>query len=87
MAAALIFELLCVAGVVFMIRFLIALSGDGRTKSQGHVACLTSWRTETDGDSVRLASAAGAASRSDANSRLWFKVIAGRGERPFRRVG
>ena len=85
--AALVFELLCVAGVVFMIGFLIALSRDGRTKSQRHVVYLTSWRTETDGNSVRLASAAGAASRSGADSRLRFKVIAGKGEHPFRRVG
>ena len=87
MAATLIFELLGVASVVFMIRFLIALSRDGRAKSRCHVVYLTSRRTETGGDSPRPATAAGAAFRSsDANS-PGFKVIAGGRERPFRRVG
>ena len=37
LAVTLIFELFCVAGMVFMIRFLIALFKDGRAKSQCHV--------------------------------------------------
>jgi len=84
-AITVIFTLLCVAGVVFMIRFLIALSRDGRTKSRRNVVYLTSWRPETEGEFSRFA--IGTAVRSDANSRLGLTVIVGRGERPFRRVG
>ena len=87
MAVALIFEVLCVAGVVFMISFLIALSRDKRTESRPRVVYFMSRHTETEEHSSRSATAAGTALRSDANSRLGFKVIAGRGERPLRRVG
>ena len=86
-AITVIFTLLCVAGVVFMIRFLIALSMDGRAKSRCRVVYWTSGHTETEGDASRLAVRAGTALKSGANSRPGFEVIAGRGGRPFRRVG
>ena len=87
MAATLIFGLLCVAGVIFMIGFLVALSGDGRANSPCRVIYLTPGHMEAQSDPSRFATAAGTAVTSDTNSRLRFKVIAGKGERSFRRVG
>ena len=88
MAVTVIFTLLCVAGVAFMIHFLIALSRDGGPKSPGQVLCLTSRHQETDDKPSRLATAGGIAfERGDVGARPEFTVIAGRGERGFRRVG
>ena len=87
MAVALIFELLCVVGVVFMISFLVALSRDGRRSSRFRVVCLMFRHTETERKSFQSANAAGTALRSDPNFRRGFKVIAGRREQGFRRVG
>ena len=88
MAATLIFELLCVAGVLFMIRFLIALSRDGRTKSRCHVVYLTSLHAATEDDFSPLAAVGGATLRkSDANSRPRFSAVAGGRKQLFRRVG
>ena len=87
-AITVIVTLLCVAGVVFMIRFLIALFKDGGTKSRCHVVYLTSRHQEMEDSSCRLAAAEGVAFESgDVGSRPGLKVIAGRGERRFRRVG
>ena len=87
MVAILIFELLCLASLVFMIQFLIVLSRDGITKSRCRVVYLTSRPPEPEDDSYRLATSFGGARSSNANSRPPFKVIAGRRKRPFRRVG
>ena len=87
MAVTLIFGLLCVAGAIFMIRFLIALSRDGRANSPCRVVYLTPGHMEAESDSSRCATVARTALRSDTNSRRRFKVIAGRDEWPFRRVG
>ena len=88
MAVIVIFTLLCAAGMAFMIRFLIALSGDAGPKSRGHVFCLTSRHQETGDKPSRLAIPEGIAfERGDVGSRPEFTVIAGRGERGFRKVG
>jgi hypothetical protein len=87
MAAIVIFELLCVAGIAFMIRFLIALS-EGRAKSRCRIVCSTTPHMQTEEDSSRFSIVGVAAFRkSDANSRPRFKVIAAGPKRPFCRVG
>jgi len=87
MAVTMIFGLLCVAGIAFMICFLVALSRDGRSEPRCRVIYMGLRHPETGGNFTRLASPAGPALGSDANSRLGLKVIAGRAEQPFRRVG
>ena len=87
MAVTMIFGLLCIAGMAFMICFLVALSRDGRSEPRCRVIYMGLRPSDTEENFPRLASPAGTALRSDANSRLGLKVIAGRAERPFRRVG
>ena len=88
MVATLVLELFCFIGIVFMIRFLIALFREGRTTSRCQVVHLTSRHLETEDDPSQWVAMAGAAfSRNDAKSRLGLKAIAGGRERPFRRVG
>ena len=72
MAAAMTFELLCVASVVFMICFLIALLRDGKKTSRRHVLHLISPHPESEAAVLRT---------SNADSRLRLKVIVG-GLRP-----
>ena len=43
MTATLIMEIVCVAGVLFMLRFLIALFAEGKGKSRYHVVYRPSW--------------------------------------------
>jgi len=44
MIAILIFELLCIAAAVFLVRFLVALHKDARTSSDGCVVEITQGR-------------------------------------------
>jgi len=78
MAGTLIFELLCVAGIVFMVWFLVVLSTDGKRKPRCRVVYSTAWRTKTDGESFQSFSAIGVSLRSNTNFRSELKVIAGR---------
>ena len=85
MVAILILELLCVAGVAFMIRFLIALHKDARISSDGCVVQLTCYlRVNHEPSTSCLARAA--AKPRDVNF-PGYQVISGGRERPFRRVG
>lgn len=87
MAATLIFESLCLASIIFMIRFLIALSRDGRTTSRCHVVHLTprhpetedfpDWRLRPQPHSGGAMRTPGVDSKSSPAVREW----------PFRRVG
>jgi hypothetical protein len=85
MVPILTLELLCAAGVAFMIRFLIALHKDARTSSEGCGVQLTSRYLYTkDEPSTSLARAA--AKPRDVNFPGYQVIPGGRG-RPYRRVG
>lgn len=86
MTATLIMEVLCVAGVLFMIRFLVALFRESKPVSRCRVVHLSSRRTQTENDAFGLIPEAGSG-RSDTARRPRFKVIAGGGKSPVRRVG
>jgi len=86
MTATLIMEVLCVAGVLFMLRFLVALSRDGKAKSPCRVVYLLSPRTQTDNRAFGLIPEAGS-ERSDTHRRSRFEVIAGGTAPPARRAG
>jgi hypothetical protein len=86
MTATVIMEVLCVAGVLFMIRFFVALFREGRPKSPSCVVYLSSWPTEQG--VLHLASEPGARSaRSDTGHPTRFQVIVGGTNPPVRRVG
>jgi len=86
MTATVIMEVLCVAGVLFMLRFLVALFRDGKPKSPRGVVYLYSRRTQTEDDAFGLIPEAGSG-RSDTHRRSPFEVIAGGTAPPARRVG
>jgi len=84
MTATLIMEIVCVAGVLFMVRFLIALFAEGKDKSRYHVVYRPSWSPrhvlfyrETEPE------AAGANPRQ----RTGFQVIEGGSNLPARKIG
>jgi len=79
-------EAICVAGVLFMIQFLVALFREGKPKSPRHVVYLSSRPTEQG--VLHLASEPGARSaRSETGHPTRFQVIVGGTNPPARRVG
>jgi hypothetical protein len=86
MTATLVFEVMCVAGVLFMIRFLVALFRESRRKSSCRIVYLSSRRTQTRNDAFSLIPTAGSG-RSANLRRSRFEVIAGGTKPPARRVG
>jgi len=88
MTATLIMEVLCVAGVLFMIRFLVALFRESKPVSPCCVVHLSSQPTQTEHDALGPITEAGTRSgRSYTHHQSRFKVIAGGGKSPVRRVG
>jgi len=88
MTATLTMELVCVAGVLFMIRFLVALFTDGKRNSRHHVVYRPSWPSRRDNGLLHLTSESGTMSAgSDTRSQTGFQVITGGTNRPARRVG
>ena len=88
MTATLIMEALCVAGVLFMLRFLVALFTDGKPKSPSHVVYLSSRPTQGEHGVLHLASEPGARSaRSGTRQPTGFQVIVGGSNPAVRRVG
>ena len=86
MTATLIMAVLCVAGVLFMIRFLVALCRESKRKSPCRIVHLSSRRTQTENDAFSLIPGAGSG-RSDTHCRSRLKVIPGGTAPPARRVG
>lgn len=86
MTATLMFEVICVAGVLFMVRFLAALFREGKPKSPSRGVYLYSRRTQTENDAFGLIPEAGSG-RSGTHRRSRFEVIAGGAKPPARRVG
>ena len=86
MAANLMMAVVCVAGVLFMLRFLVALFRDGKPKSPRRVVYQSSRPTLTDSGGFGLIPEVGSG-RSDTHSRSRFEVIAGGSAPPTRRVG
>ncbi len=86
MTGTVIMEVLCAAGVLFMIRFFVALLQEGKPKSPSHVGHLS---TRQSGNRVlRLASESGKRSaRSDTPRQTGFQLIVGGTKPPVRRVG
>jgi len=88
MTGTLIMEVLCVAGVLFMIRFLVALFREDKPKSPSRVVYLSSWPTQSDPGELHLAGGPGARSeRSDTRRPTRFHVIVGGANPPVRRIG
>jgi hypothetical protein len=86
MAATLILEVLCALGVLFMIRFLVALHEQSKSKSSCHLVHLSS-HTQTENDVPSLVTTAEVWSPSnDRQPRSGFKVISGGAKQPIRRV-
>ena len=85
MTATVIMEVLCVAGVLFMIRFFVALFREGRPKSPSRVVCLSSLPTPSGNGVLQLASDARA--RSEWSDPTRFQAIVGGTNPPVRRVG
>ncbi len=88
MTATLIMEVLCAAGVLFMLRFLVAMFREDKPKSRSRVVYLSSWPTQSEHGGLHLASQPGARSeRSDTRHPTGFQVIVGGTNPPVRRVG
>jgi hypothetical protein len=84
MTATLIMDVICIAGVLFMLRFLVALFRDGTAKSPRRVVYLSSWPTPSENGVLRLVSEPGTRfERSDTR----LQVIAGGTAPPVRRAG
>jgi hypothetical protein len=86
MTATLIMGVICVAGVLFMIRFLMALFTQSTPKLPCRVVYLSSRPTQTESGGFGLIPKAGFG-RSDMHGRSRFEVIAGGTEPAARRVG
>lgn len=86
MVTILVLELLCTAAVVFMLRFLVALRGDAKTKTACSVVRLTPRNPHPKDEPSRATLAKAAPLQRDANFPA-YRVIAGGRERPFRNVG
>jgi hypothetical protein len=86
MIATLIMAALCVAGVLFMIRFLVALFRESKPKSPCRVVHLSSRHPQTESDGFDLITGAGSG-RSETARRPRLEVIAGGTKPPARRVG
>ena len=88
MTGTVIMEVLCVAGVLFMLRFLVALFKDGKAKSPNHIVYVSSRPRQSEHGVLYLASEPGARfARSDTRHPAGFQVIVGRNNPPVRRVG
>ena len=86
MTANLMMAAVCVAGVLFMLRFLVALSRESRPKSPGLVVFLPPRSAQTEDNTLGLIPEA-EFGRSEARHQSRFEVIAGGSARPARRVG
>ena len=88
MTGTLIMEVLCVAGVLFMIRFLVALFREDKPKSPSRVVYLSTWPSHGENGVLHLAGEPGARSeRSDTRHPTGFQVIVGGTKPSVRRVG
>ena len=88
MTGTVIMEVLSVAGVLFMIRFLVALFREGKPESPCRVVYLLSRPTQAENGGLHLANELGARSEwSDTRHPTRFPVIVGGANPPVRRVG
>lgn len=88
MTGIVMMEVLCVAGVLFMIRFLVALFREGKAKSPGRVVYLSWPPPQSENGVLYVASEPGARSAgSDTRHQTGFQVIVGGTNPPVRRVG
>ncbi len=88
MTGTVIMEVLCVAGVLFMIRFLVALFREGKPKSPSRVVYLSWPPPQSENGVFHVASKPGARfARSDSRHPTGFQVIVGGTKPPARRVG
>ena len=85
MTATLIMEIICVAGVLFLLRFLIALFADGKRKSRHHVVYRPSWTPPRE--SVLLYREESEAREPNLAQRTGFQVIEGGSSPPVRKIG
>ena len=86
MTATLILEAICVAGVLFMIRFLVALFRESRPASPCRVVYLSSLPAQTENDALGLITQAGSGG-SDTHHQSRFEVITGGTKPSVRRAG
>jgi len=86
MTATLIMEIVCVAGVLFMLRFLIALFADGKRKCGHHVVSRISWAPQRR-EGVLLYRAESEAPGTQPRQRAGFRVIEGGSNPPARKIG
>ena len=77
---------ICVAGVLFMLRFLVALSRESKPKSSGRVVFLASRNTPTENEAFGLIPGA-QFGRSGPRGQSRLQVVADGHARPARRVG
>ena len=88
MTGTLIMEVLCVAGVLFMIRFLVALFREDKPKSPRRVVYRLTLPAHSENGVLHLAGGPGARSeRSDTRRPTRFQVIVGGTNPPVRRIG
>jgi hypothetical protein len=88
MTATWMMEALCVAGVVFMVRFLVALFREARAKTPCCVVHLSSQYAPSEDNAPGPVTEMGVRSgRNDRHQRLRFEVITGGTEPAVRRAG
>lgn len=87
MTATLIFGLLCVGGLVFLIKFLTALLREGKRRSRSQIIYLTLPDRGIRHNSSRLATMAGGTFRRHRDDRPQFKTITGGRVPTSRRAG
>ena len=88
MTATWMMEALCVAGVLFMVRFLVALFREARAKTPCCVVHLSSQCAPSQDDALGPVTEMGVRSgRDDRRRRFQFEVIASGAEPPLRRAG
>jgi len=88
MTGTLIMEVLCVAGVLFMIRFLVALFREDKPKLPSRVVYLSAWPSQGEHGVLHPAGEPGARSeRSGTRHPTRLQVIVGGTKPPVRRVG
>jgi hypothetical protein len=85
--ATLIFELLCVAGLLFLLRFLTALYREGKRTPRSPIACVIPLNRRVLGNSSRLVAIAGGAHRRQRYDRPPLTTISGGREQPPRKAG
>jgi len=83
MTATWVMEAFCVAGVLFMVRFLVALVREARVKTPCCVVYLSSQHAPSQDDALNPVTEMGIRSeRDDSYRRVRFEVIAGGAEPP-----